>query len=127
MVCRFYWSSGTSGVFLRSEFTPEVRRLSAVTSPVADSLRGAVDVEATIPHEADQRHIGILRKIHRKARGGADGGEDGDAGCDRLLHQLIAHASTHEEQSVIQRDHSIEKLPADQFVESVMPPDIFFH
>ena len=47
-----------------------------------------------------------------------------DSGSRSLLDELKACASAHEENSVLERDTSIEPLGAKELVDRVMPPDI---
>src|SRR6267378_5228079 len=87
----------------------------------SDALRRRVDVEAVLAQEADQRHAEAFGGRDREARRCADGREYRDPGGDGLLHDLIPGTTAHREQTVAERQQSVEKCAAHDLVDGVVP------
>ena len=94
---------------------------------VPNPLRAAVDVEATVANEAEERHVGVAREIGGEARRGPDGGENRNARRERLLHELVAGAPAHEDQALAERHRPRQPLRPDHLVDRVVTADVLAH
>src|SRR6267154_952094 len=93
----------------------------------SDAAASVVYVEAAVAKESDQRHPTTFGGCGCKAGGGADSGQQRNAGHRSLLHQLKTGASTDEHHRIGKRSAEPQKGMADQLVYCVVPPDVPAH
>src|SRR5512135_1726944 len=86
-----------------------------------------VDVEILAAKKSDQRDAALPGKIDRQARRRGHGRDHRDAGNERLLHDLERRASADEQDAVRERQALLNHHPPDDFVDGVVPPDVFSH
>lgn len=67
----------------------------------------------------------FARELDSKTRRGRDSGDDGDPSGEGLLHNFEGGASAHEEDVMGEGKFFIEEGPADDFIDSVVPADVF--
>src|SRR6266571_3259346 len=106
-----------AGRALRTESTgARLRTREAVCS--------RVDVEAVAAEKPDQRLAELARKRDRQARRRPHGCEDRDARPDRLLHDLVAGPTAHDQDRIAQRQPRIQEGPADDLVDRIVAADV---
>src|SRR5207249_5704141 len=89
-----------------------------------DALRRCVHVEAVLAQKAHERHPEALGRRDGEAGRRADGGEDREAGRDRLLHDLISGTTAHRQHTVAERQQSVEERATDDLIDGVVPADV---
>src|SRR5882762_4973546 len=90
-----------------------------------DALRAGVDVHAAAAEKADQRLATVAGKICRKIRWRGDSGDNRDPRGQRLLHDFKRAAPRDEQDVSIDGKEPVEKAMADDFIDSIVPPNIF--
>jgi hypothetical protein len=90
----------------------------------ADALGAGVNVEAGGLGETDEGGAELFGNLNGEAGGGADGDEHGDAGGEGFLHQLETGAAAEDEDGAREVSPPLQKLVADNFVDSIVATDI---
>ena len=89
-----------------------------------ESITRGVDIKSAVTDKAKKCQAARLGKLDGQTGWSSNCGKDRYASSRSLLDEFKARASTHEKNSVLERDTSIEPLGAKQLVDRVMPPDI---
>jgi hypothetical protein len=84
-----------------------------------------VDVHGTLPKKADEGLPGPFAKIDGEAAGSGDARDDRNLGSEGFLGELEGSATADEKNSIGEGKAVVEDGVAEDFVESVVTPDIF--
>ena len=84
-----------------------------------------VNIETVFPDKSAEGNAGGVGVFDGEAAGGADGGNQRDAGGVGFLHQLKRNTPAEEEDPIRQGKLVGEERVTEQFVERIMPPDVF--
>lgn len=87
-------------------------------------LRMGVNIHAPLPKEANEGLLICLRKFHRQAGRGGDGGNDGEPGGKGFLDDLEGNSATDLKDAIRVRQ-AMEEPMANKFIEGVVTTDIF--
>src|SRR5215210_3936101 len=88
------------------------------------SVRVRVDVEGGAADEAAERDAGLFGELDRETRRCGDGGNDRDAGEQRLLYQLERGSARHQENRRIEGMMALEEHAAGDLVNRVVAADV---
>ncbi len=84
-----------------------------------------VDVEAVVADEAEEGEVEFLGELYGETGGGADGGDEGNAGHDGFLNQFETRAAREKKNSTVKGEGIFHELMADELVEGVVAADVF--